>query len=108
MLTLNPCTPLNPGAPNGLQVKKMVLVVETGSDDRNLLAGFKSQQAELTKLAAEARDNVKFLTTLVGSPGGALRGGAGNGRERLHALCVCMCVLRVRACLCMFCEQPCM
>eukprot|EP00798_Chlamydomonas_sp_ICE-L_P031817 gene31817-7021_t len=46
------------------QVRKMMNVVETGSDDRNLLTGFKSQMAELTKLAAEARDNVKFLTTL--------------------------------------------
>lgn len=49
------------GAP---QVKKLVQVVEAGSDDRNLLAGFKGQLGELTKLAAEARDNVKFLTTL--------------------------------------------
>ncbi len=42
----------------------MVSVVEAGSDDRNLLTGFKSQTSEMTKLAAEARDNVKFLTTL--------------------------------------------
>ncbi len=42
----------------------MILVVEKGSDDRNLIAGFKSQLGELTKLATEARDNVKFLTTL--------------------------------------------
>ena len=42
----------------------MISVVEKGSDDRNLIAGFKSQLGELTKLAAEARDNVKFLTTL--------------------------------------------
>nr|Q9SMH3.1 RecName: Full=Dynein-1-alpha heavy chain, flagellar inner arm I1 complex; AltName: Full=1-alpha DHC; AltName: Full=Dynein-1, subspecies f [Chlamydomonas reinhardtii]CAB56598.1 1-alpha dynein heavy chain [Chlamydomonas reinhardtii] len=46
------------------QVKRMILVVEKGSDDRNLMAGFKSQLGELTKLATEARDNVKFLTTL--------------------------------------------
>jgi dynein heavy chain, axonemal len=45
-------------------VKTMVAVVEAGSDDRNLMAGFKAQFSELTKLAAEARDNVKFLTTL--------------------------------------------
>ncbi len=45
-------------------VKKMVSVVEMGSDDRNLMASYKSQLSELTKLAAEARDNVKFLTTL--------------------------------------------
>jgi dynein heavy chain len=42
----------------------MIAAVERGSDDRNLMAGFKSQQGELTKLATEARDNVKFLTTL--------------------------------------------
>ena len=42
----------------------MIAVVELGSDDRNLMASFKSQMGELTKLAAEARDNVKFLTTL--------------------------------------------
>ncbi|PNH08033.1 Dynein-1-alpha heavy chain, flagellar inner arm I1 complex [Tetrabaena socialis] len=46
------------------QVKRMIAVVEKGSDDRNLIAGFKSQLGELTKLATEARDNVKFLTTL--------------------------------------------
>ncbi|MEW5308429.1 MAG: hypothetical protein WDW38_000392 [Sanguina aurantia] len=45
-------------------VKRMIQTVELGSEDRNLLAGFKSQLAELTKLAVEARDNVKFLTTL--------------------------------------------
>ncbi|KAL6757976.1 dynein heavy chain, N-terminal region 1-domain-containing protein, partial [Haematococcus lacustris] len=45
-------------------VKLMIQVVEAGSEDRNLMAGFKSQLSELTKLAAEARDNVKFLTTL--------------------------------------------
>ncbi|KXZ49756.1 DHC2 protein [Gonium pectorale] len=46
------------------QVKRMISAVEKGSYDRNLIAGFKSQQGELTKLATEARDNVKFLTTL--------------------------------------------
>ncbi|KAF5830619.1 hypothetical protein DUNSADRAFT_14266 [Dunaliella salina] len=45
-------------------VQKIIAVLEIGSDDRNLMASFKSQLAELTKLAAEARDNVKFLTTL--------------------------------------------
>uniref|UniRef100_A0A6S8LSH1 AAA+ ATPase domain-containing protein n=1 Tax=Dunaliella tertiolecta TaxID=3047 RepID=A0A6S8LSH1_DUNTE len=45
-------------------VQKVIAVLEIGSDDRNLMASFKSQLAELTKLAAEARDNVKFLTTL--------------------------------------------
>ncbi|GLI59150.1 hypothetical protein VaNZ11_000978 [Volvox africanus] len=46
------------------QVKRMISAVEKGSYDRNLIAGFKSQLGELTKLATEARDNVKFLTTL--------------------------------------------
>jgi len=49
---------------NLASVKKMVAVIELGSDDRNLLASFKSQLGELTKLSAETRDNVKFLTTL--------------------------------------------
>jgi len=46
------------------QIKTMITILEKGSDDRNLMVGFKSQVAELTKLAAESRDNVKFLTTL--------------------------------------------
>ncbi len=41
-----------------------VALVEAHSSDRNLLTGFKAQFAELTKLADESRDNVKFLTTL--------------------------------------------
>ncbi|KAK3281453.1 hypothetical protein CYMTET_10756, partial [Cymbomonas tetramitiformis] len=45
-------------------VKRMVSVVETGSGDTNLLTSFKSQFGELTKLYVEAKDNVKFLTTL--------------------------------------------
>lgn len=49
---------------NMASVKKMVDVVELGSDDRNLMASYKSQLGELSKLSAEARDNVKFLTTL--------------------------------------------
>jgi hypothetical protein len=53
-----------PPPPLASQVKRMISVVEKGSDDRNLIAGFKSQLGELTKLASEARDNVKFLTTL--------------------------------------------
>uniref|UniRef100_A0A383W4S5 Dynein-1, subspecies f n=1 Tax=Tetradesmus obliquus TaxID=3088 RepID=A0A383W4S5_TETOB len=42
----------------------IIEVVEAGSDDRNLMAAFKGQMAELGKLVHEARDNVKFLTTL--------------------------------------------
>jgi hypothetical protein len=34
------------------------------SADRTLLANFRSHVAELSKLGMEARDNVKFLTTL--------------------------------------------
>ena len=34
------------------------------SADRTLLANFRSHVAELSKLGVEARDNVKFLTTL--------------------------------------------
>jgi dynein heavy chain len=45
-------------------VKRMVTVVEVGSTDINLIASFKSQFGELTKLYVEAKDNVKFLTTL--------------------------------------------
>ena len=62
--TMFPCLKGSSNSRSPFQVKKMIAVVELGSDDRNLMASFKSQMGELTKLAAEARDNVKFLTTL--------------------------------------------
>eukprot|EP00951_Prasinocladus_malaysianus_P015335 scaffold117564_cov45-Prasinocladus_malaysianus.AAC.2 len=46
------------------QARKIVAVIEAGSEDQNLLNSFKAQFTELTKLCVEARDNVKFLTTL--------------------------------------------
>ena len=46
------------------QARKIMAVVEAGSEDNNLLQSFKAQFTELTKLCVEARDNVKFLTTL--------------------------------------------
>ena len=45
-------------------VKAMLAVLDHGSTDSNLLQAFKTQFAELTKLYVEAKDNVKFLTTL--------------------------------------------
>lgn len=44
--------------------KRVIALLEEHSDDRNLMAAFKSQLSELAKLASEARDNVKFLGTL--------------------------------------------
>jgi len=44
--------------------KDILQMVEVGSTDTNLIASFKSQFGELTKLYVEAKDNVKFLTTL--------------------------------------------
>lgn len=46
------------------QARKIMAVVEAASEDQNLLTSFKAQFTELTKLCVEARDNVKFLTTL--------------------------------------------
>ncbi|GMH41526.1 hypothetical protein BSKO_09436 [Bryopsis sp. KO-2023] len=45
-------------------VRVAVAVVETGTSDKNLIAAFTTQVGELNKLTIEARDNVKFLTTL--------------------------------------------
>eukprot|EP00899_Mesostigma_viride_P018540 jgi/Mesvir1/26688/Mv20468-RA.1 len=45
-------------------VKNMLAALEMGSSDANLMQGFKTQFAELTKLYLEAKDNIKFLTTL--------------------------------------------
>ncbi|KAI7844971.1 hypothetical protein COHA_001338 [Chlorella ohadii] len=45
-------------------VRAAQAVVERGSMDANLAAGFRAQLAELTRLALEARDNARFLATL--------------------------------------------
>ena len=45
-------------------VRRMAQVVEKGSGDANLIGNFRTQFNELTKLHVEAKDNVKFLTTL--------------------------------------------
>ncbi|DBA95316.1 TPA: Dynein heavy chain cytoplasmic [Trebouxia sp. C0006] len=49
---------------NLLSVKKFLAVLEGGSADQNLLTSFKAQFNELKKVTEEARDNLKFLTTL--------------------------------------------
>ena len=49
---------------NSPHVRKMIEVIDKCSTDANLLIGFRSHFAELSKLYAEAKDNVKFLTTL--------------------------------------------
>jgi len=46
------------------RVREMLGVLEAGSGDRQLLAALGGQVAELDKLVGEARDNVKFLSTL--------------------------------------------
>eukprot|EP00762_Andalucia_godoyi_P000035 ANDGO_02235.mRNA.1 Dynein-1-alpha heavy chain len=45
-------------------VKKIIQVLENEKGDTSMLPGFKDQYAELNKLYMEAKDNVKFLTTL--------------------------------------------
>ena len=45
-------------------VRRMMQVVEKGSGDTTLVSNFRVQFNELTKLHVEAKDNVKFLTTL--------------------------------------------
>nr|AML30863.1 axonemal inner arm dynein heavy chain 7 [Marsilea vestita] len=46
------------------QVKNIITVLESASGNTELVQSFKSQYADLTKLFLEAKDNVKFLTTL--------------------------------------------
>ena len=45
-------------------VKNMIALLDQGSQDAKLLQPFKFQIGELPKLYVEAKDNVKFLTTL--------------------------------------------
>jgi Dynein heavy chain, N-terminal region 1 len=45
-------------------VKHIEAVVEAGSADANLVLNFKAAVAELKKATQEARENLKFLTTL--------------------------------------------
>ncbi|KAL2608323.1 hypothetical protein R1flu_026896 [Riccia fluitans] len=49
---------------NSINAKRMLALVDAGSSNQNLLASFRSQFAELGKMFLEARENVKFLTTL--------------------------------------------
>ncbi|KAF8069431.1 DHC1 [Scenedesmus sp. PABB004] len=49
---------------SGRAASDVLAALEAGSDDRALIAAIRAQAAELGKLAHEARDNVKFLTTL--------------------------------------------
>ena len=45
-------------------VHRVAAFVETASTDATLVSAFRVQAGELAKLAAEARDNLKFLATL--------------------------------------------
>jgi len=49
---------------NAPGVQRIIQVVELGSQDKKLLSHFRAQNMELNKVCVEARDNVKFLTTL--------------------------------------------
>jgi dynein heavy chain len=44
------------------QVKKLLMIYL--SDNTSIVAEFEKQMMDLTKLYGEAKDNVKFLTTL--------------------------------------------
>lgn len=46
------------------RVNRMIEYVAHWTGDNNLLSTFRAQALELAKLSVEARDNVKFLTTL--------------------------------------------
>ncbi len=45
-------------------VQRVAAFVESASTDAALVSAFRVQAGELAKLAAEARDNLKFLATL--------------------------------------------
>ncbi|KAJ7570946.1 hypothetical protein O6H91_01G141400 [Diphasiastrum complanatum] len=49
---------------NFYTAKKVLAVMEAGSTNLDLLGSFKTRFAELAKMFREAKDNVKFLTTM--------------------------------------------
>ncbi|OAE19678.1 hypothetical protein AXG93_1847s1410 [Marchantia polymorpha subsp. ruderalis] len=49
---------------NSINAKRMLALLDAGSSNSNLLASFRSQFTELSKMFLEAKENVKFLTTL--------------------------------------------
>jgi hypothetical protein len=82
------------------QARKIMAVVEAGSGDHNLMQSFKAQFTELTKLCVEARDNVKFLTTLERHFKNITNGPLGAGQKSLF-------VISIRVALPIYCLLSC-